>query len=124
MGAPDAPALAWTVAPCSHARLTALNALFCAGSSISTLPDPVVRPSGGVIAPADGSVLKPAPGTLSKAAASVCGAASYGEGLTFGSGIAPIGFSFARTSSPRSLVAATTWTPIWSGSDHPAASYG
>src|SRR6185295_1026790 len=107
-----------------HARLIALKALFCAGSRISTGPDPVTRPAAGTMAADAGLPSKPAPGTLSNGAASFFKAASYGVGLTFGSGSAPIVFIVRRTSSGSGDVAATTRTPICSGSDHPAASYG
>src|SRR5262249_20691824 len=96
----------------------------CAGSSISTPPEPVMVPSGGAIAPADGSVLKPAPGTLSNVAASFFGAASYADGFAFGSGIALIGFSLLRTSSPRSRVGATRRTPRGRGSNQRTAPEG
>src|SRR5713101_2551716 len=102
----------------------ALNVLFCAGSTTRTGPDPVILPGGGTIADEAGSVLNPTPGTLSNGAASVFNAASYVVGFIFGSGGGPITFIFARTSSGRREAAETTRTPICSGSDQPAASYG
>src|SRR5712664_2212704 len=102
----------------------ALNALFCAGSTTRTGPDPLMRPGGGTIAADAGSVLNPTPGTLSNGAASVFNAASYVVGFTFGSGSGPITFSLARTSSASGEAAETRRTPICNGSDQPAASYG
>src|SRR5712692_8684924 len=112
------------VAPCRHARLMALNALFCAGSTTSTGPDPLMLPAGGTIADDAGSVLNPTPGTLSNGAASVFNAASYVVGFTFGSGSGPISFIFARTSSGSGDAIETRRTPICNGSDQPSASYG
>src|SRR6185503_11966801 len=124
IGAPDGPALACTLPPWRHARLRALNALFSAGSTTRTGPDPVMRPSGGTM-PADaGSVSKPTPGRLSNGAASFSRAASYRLGFSFTPGSPPMTFIFPAASSLSGEVAGTTRTPIWSGSDQPAASYG
>ena len=83
-----------------------------------------MRPGGGTIAAAAGLVLKPTPGTLSKGAASrLIAAYVRRRASTFGSAGDPISFIFARTSSALSGVdAATTRTPICSGSVQPAAS--
>ena len=68
--APDAPLTRLTEAPCFQARLTARNALFCAGSTSSAEPVPLMRPGGGTIAAAARSESNPMPGTLSNGAAS------------------------------------------------------
>ena len=65
---------------------------------------------------------KPIPGTLSNGEASPDSLELYGAGFRFGSGAGPSSFRLARTSSASGVVAATTRTPIWSGSVHPAAS--
>src|SRR5471030_647649 len=102
----------------------ALKALFCAGLTSNTSPETLILPGTGVIAAAAASVLKPVPGTLSNGAASVFKAASYGVGVTFGTGSAPTSFIFARTSAVSGFGIGMTVTPIASGSDQPAASYG
>ena len=83
-----------------------------------------MEPGSGTIAAEAGSVLNPTPGRLSNGDASVFSAASYGVGFTRNSGIAPMSVIFARVSPVSGDAAATTRTPICSGSDQPAASYG
>ena len=113
-----------TPAPCFHARLTARYALFWAGSTSSVGPLPVVRPGNGTMAAAAGLESKPMPGTLSNGAASAGSATLYAVTFPFGATGDPSGASFARTSASSGLDASATWTPIWSGSVQPAASYG
>src|SRR5439155_20078759 len=93
-------------------------------STIRTEPDPVTRPGRGAIAAALALLLSPRPGRLSNGAASFDKAASYLDGLIFGSGADPASFMRRRTSSASGASAGITLTPICSGSVQPAASQG
>src|SRR5262249_35563575 len=110
--------------PAFHARLSARNVLFCAGSSASAVPEPVILPEGGRIAAALGLVSNPTPGTLSNDAASGPDVRLYAVGFAFGSGREPSGFIRDPPSADNGSAAVVTVTPIDNGNVHPAASYG
>ena len=96
-----------TLPPSPSARTSSLNELFCAGSSSSWSPVPVIALGRGTIPTASAFIVR-------GASAAVCQSTAL-PGVT--------GLSAALKSADSGTVPSTTFTPIWNGSVQPAASY-